>query len=114
MMDDRVLALAGLTQALKQVRRIADTGQADAAVLATSLDSVFRIDADSPEAVYGDRATIDRVGATVPLGRMGTPADVAGAVVFLASPGAAFITGSSLVVDGGGEVSRALPATAAR
>ncbi len=53
MMDDRVLALAGLTQALKQVRRIADTGQADAAVLATSLDSVFRIDADSPEAVYG-------------------------------------------------------------
>lgn len=53
MMDDRVLALAGLTQALKQVRRIADTGQADAAVLAASLDSVFRIDAASPEAVYG-------------------------------------------------------------
>ncbi len=53
MMDDRVLALAGLTQALRQVRRIADTGQADAAVLAASLDSVFRIDAASPEAVYG-------------------------------------------------------------
>ena len=53
MMDDRVLALAGLTQALKQVRRIADTGQADAAVLATSLDSVFRIDAATPEDVYG-------------------------------------------------------------
>lgn len=53
MMDDRVLALAGLTQALNQVRRIADTGQADAAVLATSLDSVFRIDAASPEDVYG-------------------------------------------------------------
>ena len=34
MMDDRDLALAGLTQALRQVRRIADTGQADAAVLA--------------------------------------------------------------------------------
>lgn len=53
MMDDRVLALAGLTQALRQVRRIADTGQADAAVLAASLDSVFRIDAASPEDVYG-------------------------------------------------------------
>ena len=53
MMDQRALALAGLVQALKQVRRIADTGQADAAVLETSLDSVFRIDADSPVDVYG-------------------------------------------------------------
>jgi len=53
MIDDRVLALAGLVQALKQVRRIAETGQADAAVLATCLDSVFRIDAASPEEVYG-------------------------------------------------------------
>ncbi|MBP6798315.1 MAG: DUF489 family protein, partial [Luteimonas sp.] len=52
-MDDRVLALAGLAQALRQVRRIAETGQADAAVLVTSLDSVFRIDAATPEDVYG-------------------------------------------------------------
>jgi high frequency lysogenization protein len=51
--DDRMLALAGLVQALAQVRRIADTGQAEAAILATALDSVFRIDADSPAAVYG-------------------------------------------------------------
>lgn len=50
---DRTLALAGMVQALQQVRHIADTGQADAAVLATALDSVFRIDADSPAAVYG-------------------------------------------------------------
>ncbi|TWT17343.1 lysogenization protein HflD [Luteimonas wenzhouensis] len=53
MSDDRTLALAGLAQALKQVRRIAETGQADAAVLATALDSVFRIEADSVEGVYG-------------------------------------------------------------
>jgi high frequency lysogenization protein len=53
MMHERVLALAGLVQGLKQVRRIAETGQADASVLATALDSVFRIDAESPEAVYG-------------------------------------------------------------
>lgn len=53
-MSDRVLALAGIAQALAQVRRIADTGQADAAVLATALDSVFRVDADSPAEVYGD------------------------------------------------------------
>jgi len=68
------------------------------------------IETEQAEAVYGDRATIDRVGATVPLGRMGTPADVAEAVVFLASPGAGFLTGTSLVVDGGGEVPRAQPA----
>ena len=53
MQDDRVLALAGMAQALAQVRRIADTGQADATVLATALDSVFQIDAESPAAVYG-------------------------------------------------------------
>jgi NAD(P)-dependent dehydrogenase (short-subunit alcohol dehydrogenase family) len=37
----------------------------------------------------------------IPLGRIGTVADVAGAVVFLASPAAALITGASLLVDGG-------------
>lgn len=54
MMHERVLALAGLAQALRQVRRIAETGQADAAVLETALDSVFRIDAASAEEVYGN------------------------------------------------------------
>jgi high frequency lysogenization protein len=52
-LSDRMLALAGLLQALAQVRRIADTGQAHADVLATSLDSVFRIDAGSTAEVYG-------------------------------------------------------------
>ncbi len=37
----------------------------------------------------------------IPLGAVGTPADIAGAVVFLASPAAALITGTSLLVDGG-------------
>ena len=57
-MDNRMLALAGVAQALAQVRRIADTGQADAAVLATALDSVFRVDAASAEAVYGDASAL--------------------------------------------------------
>jgi high frequency lysogenization protein len=52
-LTDRVLALAGVAQALAQVRRIAETGAADAAVLATAMDSVFRIDAESPAAVFG-------------------------------------------------------------
>ena len=37
----------------------------------------------------------------IPVGRMGTPADIAGLVVFLASPRASWITGSCFTVDGG-------------
>jgi meso-butanediol dehydrogenase/(S,S)-butanediol dehydrogenase/diacetyl reductase len=37
----------------------------------------------------------------IPLGRLETPTDVAGVVSFLASPDAAYITGQSIVVDGG-------------
>ena len=39
--------------------------------------------------------------ANIPLGRAGTPQDVAAAIVFLASPGAAYITGSTIHVNGG-------------
>jgi NAD(P)-dependent dehydrogenase (short-subunit alcohol dehydrogenase family) len=43
------------------------------------------------------RAVLDRT----PLGRLGEPEDIAGALVFLASPAARFITGQTLFVDGG-------------
>jgi NAD(P)-dependent dehydrogenase (short-subunit alcohol dehydrogenase family) len=52
---------------------------------------------------YGDEAGIAAVGKTVPMQRMGTPQDVADACVFLASSGAAYISGANLVVHGGGE-----------
>ena len=39
--------------------------------------------------------------ARIPLGRVGEPIDVAAAVVFLASPAAALITGTTLMIDGG-------------
>jgi NAD(P)-dependent dehydrogenase (short-subunit alcohol dehydrogenase family) len=41
------------------------------------------------------------VTSRIPLGRLGTPAEVAAAVVFLASPASSLITGASLAVDGG-------------
>jgi NAD(P)-dependent dehydrogenase (short-subunit alcohol dehydrogenase family) len=52
---------------------------------------------------YGGPEGVARVAATVPLGRMGTPDDVAGACCFLASPLATYVTGAELLVHGGGE-----------
>jgi 3-oxoacyl-[acyl-carrier protein] reductase len=56
------------------------------------------------ETAYGagaDREFYDRVAASMPLGRWGTPEDVAAAAVWLASPGADFITGQAININGG-------------
>ena len=52
---------------------------------------------------YGDAGVIAGIAAGVPLGRMATPGDVAGACQFLASPRASYVSGSSLTLHGGGE-----------
>lgn len=46
-----------------------------------------------------------RVGAAVPMGRMGRPGDIAGAAVFLASDESAYVTAQTLNVDGGSVMS---------
>lgn len=43
----------------------------------------------------------DAVQSRIPMGRLGSPEDIARAVTFLASPAAGYITGANLVVDGG-------------
>jgi NAD(P)-dependent dehydrogenase (short-subunit alcohol dehydrogenase family) len=48
-----------------------------------------------------DEAFRDNLLANIPLQRVGETSDVAGAVVFLASPAAALITGATLLIDGG-------------
>jgi NAD(P)-dependent dehydrogenase (short-subunit alcohol dehydrogenase family) len=44
---------------------------------------------------------VERVRASVPLGRHGTGEDIAGAVVWLASDDAAYVTGQTIGVNGG-------------
>ena len=52
---------------------------------------------------YGGAEGMAAVAATVPLGRFGTPEDIAGLCLVLASPLASYVTGANLVVHGGGE-----------
>jgi NAD(P)-dependent dehydrogenase (short-subunit alcohol dehydrogenase family) len=61
------------------------------------------IETEQSELHYGDAAGVAAVAATVPLLRMGTPADVGDACVFLASPLAGYVSGANLVLHGGGE-----------
>jgi NAD(P)-dependent dehydrogenase (short-subunit alcohol dehydrogenase family) len=49
-----------------------------------------------------DKEAFMREAANRPLARVGTPEDIANAVLFLASPMSNWITGAALVVDGGG------------
>lgn len=49
----------------------------------------------------GDPELSARIAAAVPLGRLGEPDDIAGAMLFLASDKARYITGQTIIVDGG-------------
>lgn len=53
------------------------------------------------EAVYQDEDTLHRREALVPLGRIGRPDDIGQAVAYLIGPGASYVNGQNLVVDGG-------------
>lgn len=58
---------------------------------------------ENAEATYGDADAQAKVAASMPLGRMGTGNDIAGAVLWLASDLAQWVSGARLQVDGGGE-----------
>jgi len=59
------------------------------------------IDTDLLEGLKADPSRSAELLARVPAGRWGRPSDLAGAVVYLASPASDFVHGATLVVDGG-------------
>ncbi|HET9689782.1 MAG TPA: SDR family oxidoreductase [Acidimicrobiales bacterium] len=78
--------------------------------LASELGPEIRVNAVAPGLVVTDMAKAlveaygDRLAARLPLRRLGQPDDIARAIVFLASDAASWVTGHTLVVDGGSSV----------
>lgn len=112
-----VIVFIGSVSALRPSPGTAAYGAAKAAVLslATSLAVEWapkvRVVAVSPGLVrteqshlhFGDDAGIAAVGATIPAGRMAEPSDIAQACVFVASPRASYLSGTNVLLHGGGE-----------
>lgn len=59
---------------------------------------------DFARALWEDPDNLARALTGTPLGRIGEPDDIAGTVAFLASPAARYITGQTIVVDGGNTI----------
>jgi NAD(P)-dependent dehydrogenase (short-subunit alcohol dehydrogenase family) len=62
------------------------------------------IKTDFARALWEDPENLKRSTSRTPLGRIGTPDEIAGAAVFLASAAGTFMTGQSIVIDGGATI----------
>jgi len=78
--------------------------------LAREIGGKVRVNAIAPgliktrfaEALWGNEAILNRIVTANPMARIGTPEEIAGAVVFLVSDSASYVNGDVLVIDGGG------------
>lgn len=61
------------------------------------------VETEQSELHYGDAKGVAQVGATVPLGRLAQPREIGEACLWMSGDGASYVSGSNLVVHGGGE-----------
>jgi NAD(P)-dependent dehydrogenase (short-subunit alcohol dehydrogenase family) len=102
--EERV-AYCGTKGAVLQITRaaaleLAPFGVRVNAVSPGAVDTPLLRNARFPDAPNQDEL-IGEVGATLPIGRVGFPEDIARAVLYLASDEAGWVTGANLVIDGG-------------
>lgn len=63
----------------------------------------IRVNAISPGGIFNNqpKSFVEKYKEKVPLGRMGTPSDIVGTVIFMVSDASEYITGQNIMVDGG-------------
>jgi NAD(P)-dependent dehydrogenase (short-subunit alcohol dehydrogenase family) len=69
------------------------------------------VETEQSHLFYGDQAGVEAVGRTIPVGRMARPEDIGDVCLFLASPLARYVSGTSILAHGGGELPAYLEAS---
>jgi len=90
------IAKAGVAH---MVRCLADEMVGDNIRVNGVAPGLIRSAASTP--LWSDPSRLEEVTRDIPLGRIGEPQDIAGAVIFLSSAAGSFVTGSTILVDGG-------------
>lgn len=103
--------LAGYGAAKAALENLTRTAAVEAAPFGVRVNSLCPgvIGTEGTLLAFGDPALRRAMERQIPFGRFGTPEEVAAAALFLASDDAAFVTGATLVVDGGQRASLGAP-----
>jgi len=101
-----ISSVASLTGNRGQVNYAAAKGALHAATKSLALETASRgvtVNAVAPGIIHTASSTLTELksGLETPIGRPGTPDEVAATIAFIASPGGRFINGAAVVVDGG-------------